>query len=213
MIPWNPCPGIRGPGRAEVRFHAFARFLLSHPAVLGRSYRVVVLNAASVAFIAAGLVSCKREQRNLRPAPAQLVVFGDAARESLIQPGGSASEPHPANPSEGNALDISEGQRLFNWYNCSGCHFNGGGGIGPPLIKDVWIYGNEPANLFDTIVKGRPNGMPSWGGKIPEYQVWQLVTWIRAMNHLEPRSATPERPDTIETKSGTILTQPQKVNR
>ncbi len=141
------------------------------------------------------------------------MVFGDAARESQLQPGGAGTEPHTSNPSEGNAFDISQGERLYNWYNCSGCHFNGGGGIGPPLIKDVWIYGNEPANLFDMIVKGRPNGMPAWGGKIPEYPVWQLMAWIRAMNHLEPRSATPERADTIEQESGTILSQPQEANR
>ena len=52
----------------------------------------------------------------------------------------------------------------------AGCHANGGGGIGPPPIrKDQrdWIYGGEPSNVFDTIVKGRPNGMPTWGGKIP----------------------------------------------
>ncbi|MGI8962468.1 MAG: hypothetical protein ACR2IV_22470 [Bryobacteraceae bacterium] len=35
------------------------------------------------------------------------------------------------------------------------------------MIKTEWIYGGEPEILFDTIVKGRPNGMPSWGGRIP----------------------------------------------
>jgi len=82
--------------------------------------------------------------------------------------------------------------------------------MGPPLIKQTWIYGGEPENIFDTIVKGRPNGMPSWGGRIPEYQVWQLVVWIRSMNYEEPRAATPERADTLEQDSGTILTHPQQ---
>jgi len=112
------------------------------------------------------------------------------------------------NPYEGNAYAISEGQRLYSWYNCSGCHANGGGGIGPPLIKKDqrdWIYGGSSANIFDTIVKGRPNGMPTWGGKIPEYQIWQLVTYIRSLNKLEPQSATPARTDTLEQKSNTIL--------
>jgi cytochrome c oxidase cbb3-type subunit 3 len=160
---------------------------------------------------AVALSGCNRETRTLRPSPASTIVFADAARESLLQPGGPHPEPHAVNPDEGNALAISEGQRLYNWYNCSGCHANGGGAIGPPLIKDVFIYGNEPENIFDTIVKGRPNGMPSWGGKIPEYQIWQLVTFVRSMNHLEPRAATPERADTIEQDSGTILGGPQKT--
>ena len=94
-----------------------------------------------------------------------------------------------------------------------GCHANGGGAIGPPLIKDIWTYGNDPANLFDTIVKGRPNGMPAWGGRIPEYQVWQLVAWVRAMNKLEPRAATPERADTLEQDAGTILDNPRRGKR
>ena len=110
-------------------------------------------------FVVLAMCGCQREQRNLRPAPTRLAVFGYAAPESTIQPGGSQPPPVVSSPSYGNADDISEGQRLFNWYNCSGCHANGGGGMGPPLIKQEWIYGGEPGNLFDTIVKGRPNGM------------------------------------------------------
>jgi cytochrome c oxidase cbb3-type subunit 3 len=167
--------------------------------------------AAAVTLLA--LTGCREQREDLHPAPTRLAVFNDAARESEIQPGGAKSEPTVSNPDEGNAYAISEGQRLFNWYNCSGCHANGGGGIGPPLIKQQWIYGGEPANLFDTIVKGRPNGMPAWGGKIPEYQVWQIVTYIRSLNQLEPRSATPPRADTMETKPSTLQNQVTGVTR
>ena len=151
---------------------------------------------------------CQREQRNLRPAPTRLAIFGDAAPESTLLPGGSQTPPAVVNPSYGNAYDISEGQRLYNWYNCSGCHANGGGAIGPPLIKKEWIYGGEPANLFDTIVKGRPNGMPSWGGRIPENQIWQIVAYVRSMNQEQPQSATPKRLDTLETNPQTIRQAP-----
>jgi cytochrome c oxidase cbb3-type subunit 3 len=140
-------------------------------------------------------------------------VFGDAARESELQPGGPQSQFGVRNPDAGNAFAISEGQRLFGWYNCTGCHANGGGAIGPPLIKSEWIYGGEPANLFDTIVKGRPNGMPSWGGRIPEYQVWQLVTYVRSLNQMEPKSATPPRADTIEQNSHTLLPRKDGVTK
>jgi cytochrome c oxidase cbb3-type subunit 3 len=85
------------------------------------------------------------------------------------------------NPYEGNSYAVAEGQRLFEWYNCAGCHFRGGGGIGPALMDDVWIYGKDPANLYETIVEGRPNGMPAWGGKIPEYQVWQIITYVESL--------------------------------
>ena|ERR1051326_3219497 len=146
------------------------------------------------------LTSCSRERRDLRPAPVRLVIYDGAARQSPLQPGGPKPEFVAPNPYGGNAYAISEGQRLFDWYNCSGCHSHGGGGIGPPLIKQVqdWIYGSDAQNIFDTIVKGRPNGMPSWGGRIPEYQIWQLVAYVRSLSHLEPQSASPVRADSLE---------------
>ena len=86
---------------------------------------------------------------------------------ATLQPGGPQPHPVVTNPYNGSAYASPKGSGCFSWYNCSGCHANGGGGIGPPLIKNDWIYGGEPANIFDTIVKGRPNGMPSWGGRFP----------------------------------------------
>jgi cytochrome c oxidase cbb3-type subunit 3 len=150
------------------------------------------------------LTSCQREKRDLRPAPTRLAVYENAATESPLEPGGAKSLPAVSNPSHGNAYDISEGQRLYSWYNCVGCHANGGGGMGPPLVKKAWIYGGEPANLFDTIVKGRPNGMPTWGSRIPEYQVWQLVAYIRSMNEEQPFDTVAPRADTMETGSHNI---------
>ena len=85
------------------------------------------------------------------------------------------------NPYEDNDYAMTEGQRLYEWYNCSGCHARGGGGIGPPLMADVWKYGKDPGNMYTSIVEGRPNGMPSWRGKMPEYQVWQIVTYVQTL--------------------------------
>jgi cytochrome c oxidase cbb3-type subunit III len=161
--------------------------------------------AAAVFLIAAG---CKRESRELRPSPLQAVALGDVAIQSELQPGGAQPRATFMNPYEGNAYAISEGKRLYDWYNCSGCHFNGGGGIGPPLIKTKWIYGDEPENLFDTIVKGRPNGMPTWGKRIPAYQVWQLVTYVRSLNGKEPGGATPPRSDNIELSPANLRPPP-----
>jgi len=128
----------------------------------------------------------------------QAALFGNAAPQSTLQPGGPLARQQVNNPFHGNAYGISEGQRLFAWYNCSGCHSHGGGGMGPPLIKKDWIYGGEPENLFETIVKGRPNGMPTWGGRIPEYQVWQIVAYVRSLNELQPKPATAARTDEMQ---------------
>jgi cytochrome c oxidase cbb3-type subunit 3 len=162
-----------------------------------------VISGGALCFLL--LLSCQREKRDLRPSPTRLAIYENAASESSLRPGGPiVPQPVVTNPSNSSGYEISEGQRLFDWYNCSGCHAHGGGGIGPPLIKKDWIYGGEPANLFDTIVKGRPNGMPAWGARIPEYQIWQLVAYVRSMNGEQPTSATPTRPDTIEQNPQTI---------
>lgn len=174
----------------------------------------------SVRTVFAGLccamlfTSCQREKRDIKPEPTRLAIYGDAARESDLRPGGPVRpEETVTNPYNHSAYDISEGQRLFNWYNCSGCHANGGGGIGPPLIKKHWIYGGEPANIFDTIVKGRPNGMPSWGGRIPEYQIWQIVAYVRSLNGEQPATATPGRADTIQTNSQDLVNRTSGATR
>ena len=127
------------------------------------------------------LASCGREQRIAQVSPAA-GALPSQPRIGELQPGGALPDLDPPNPYEGNYHAMSEGQRLYSWFNCAGCHSPGGGGaIGPPLIDDAWIYGNRPANIYDTIVRGRPNGMPAFGGKIPSYQIWQIVTYVRSM--------------------------------
>jgi len=104
------------------------------------------------------------------------------------------------NPYEGNAYAISQGQQLYEQYNCVGCHFHGGGGIGPPLMDEEWIYGSSPANIYESIAEGRPNGMPSFGGHIPEFQIWQLVAYVRSVGGLEPQPAQSPRADEMQAR-------------
>jgi cytochrome c oxidase cbb3-type subunit 3 len=138
--------------------------------------------------------SCKREQRRYREQPANTPPHG-VVRISALQPGVPVDTTHLANPYENNAYAITEGQRLFGWYNCAGCHANGGGGMGPPLMDDRWIYGSAPENIFLTIVQGRPNGMPAFAGRIPTQQVWQLVAYVRSLSALTPSAARSSRSD------------------
>ena len=96
---------------------------------------------------------------------------------------------------EENGWGISEGKLLYTQYNCVGCHAHGGGGIGPALTDDEWIYGAQPAQIYSTIVEGRPNGMPAFGGRIPSQQVWQIVSYIDALAGQVPQDAAPGRSD------------------
>jgi cytochrome c oxidase cbb3-type subunit 3 len=90
---------------------------------------------------------------------------------------------------------------LFQAYNCNGCHANGGGGMGPALMNDKWIYGSDPANISATILEARPNGMPTFRGLIPEEQVWQLAAYVRSMSGLLRKDVAPGRQDHMSGKA------------
>ena len=54
--------------------------------------------------------------------------------------------------------------------------------MGPALMDDEWIYGGRLEQIHQTLVEGRPNGMPAWGGKIPDEQLWQLAAYVRSLS-------------------------------
>ena len=107
-----------------------------------------------------------------------------------------------------NADAVYTGKRLFGQYNCSGCHSNGGGGMGPDLMDDVWIYGGRLEQIHQTLVDGRPNGMPSWGGKVPDEQLWQLSAYVRSMSLPQTLAA-----QTDNTPSQTPAPVPPEVDQ
>ncbi|HEX7020354.1 MAG TPA: c-type cytochrome [Gemmatimonadaceae bacterium] len=105
------------------------------------------------------------------------------------QPGPDRTFYTPQNPYHGDKGVLVEGRRLFNWYNCSGCHGDhAGGGMGPSLRDSLWYYGGDEASIFASIAEGRQHGMPSWGSKLPQDQIWKIVTYIKSLR-------TPDEPD------------------
>lgn len=155
-----------------------------------------IIAAAAAALMA---VSCEREERRFRELPAAAARRNTERLADLV-PGPYTADIRVRNPYEYNAYAVAEGERLFVWFNCVGCHAHGGGGMGPPLMDDQWIYGSDPENIFATIVEGRPNGMPSFRGKLPEYQVWQLVSYVRALSGNIPKDAAGGRQDHMQTR-------------
>jgi cytochrome c oxidase cbb3-type subunit 3 len=137
--------------------------------------------------------ACKREQRNFREAP-PAVTTHDVALSDLHPGGGSPTAPVHT-PYENDAAAVSEGKQLYSAYNCVGCHAHGGGGMGPALRDDQWIYGHEADQIYHTILEGRPNGMPSFRGKIPDYQIWELAAYVRSLGGLLPKDVAPSRDD------------------
>jgi cytochrome c oxidase cbb3-type subunit III len=154
----------------------------------------------AAALLAAALSACQREDRRFRTWPPAASAL-PAVRQSPLQPGPTTRDLAVRNEYEGNAWAVSEGKRLYNQFNCSGCHFQGGGGIGPPLMDSQWIYGSQPENIFATIVEGRPNGMPSFRGKLGNDQVWKLVAYVRSMSGLLAKDVASGRNDDIQVRS------------
>jgi cytochrome c oxidase cbb3-type subunit 3 len=147
-----------------------------------------------VLIVVLTLVACEREQRQFRSTP-PAAETAKTVSLSELQPGPPVPTKQTKSPYDGNAFAISEGKRLYERFNCVGCHFHGGGGIGPALMDDQWIYGSDPANIFASIVEGRPNGMPSFRGRIPDDQVWQTVAYVRSLSGLVPKDAAAARSD------------------
>lgn len=141
------------------------------------------------------LVSCKREKRDFQAkAPPEKSPPNSI---SDLHPGGGQT-PVPKNSFDENAYSVSQGQQLFSSFNCVGCHAHGGGGMGPALMDNKWLYGSSPQQIFASIVEGRPNGMPSFRGKIVDAQVWQLVAYVRSIGALGTSGAAPARDDHLK---------------
>jgi cytochrome c oxidase cbb3-type subunit 3 len=143
------------------------------------------------------LAACEREDREFRADPVATETDEKIALSSL-SPGTSAPVEILSGKGrdyEDNAYHISQGQKLYGWFNCNGCHANGGGDSGPALMDDRWIYGGQIENIVQTIREGRPNGMPSFRGRVPDEQIWQIAAYVRSMGRNTPKAAAPGRRD------------------
>lgn len=144
-----------------------------------------------ILLLAGSLLTLSFGCRNV-PTKTSIAAGGPATTTDPVGPvpGASMAAMHyRINPYSNDPVALQDGRRLFDWYNCSGCHGgHAGGGMGPSLRDPVWIYGSRDDQIFDSIAQGRSNGMPAWGTRIPENQVWELVAYIKSMN-------TPQEPD------------------
>jgi cytochrome c oxidase cbb3-type subunit III len=165
-----------------------------------RCHRSRRLAGVALAALILGGVACERESRRF-DTPPNAAAPDTAVRQVALQPGPPNDTSHNSGPDDGNAYAVSEGKRLYNQMNCVGCHFQGGGGIGPPLMDAEWIYGSAGRNIFETIVEGRPNGMPSFRGKLGDAQVWQLVAYVRSMSGLLAKDVASGRNDDMQVRS------------
>lgn len=87
------------------------------------------------------------------------------------------------NPYAHDHTAMEAGRKAFLQFNCYGCHGgHGGGGMGPSLRNPSWSYGSTDADIFNSIAQGRGQGMPAWGTRLPDQQIWELVVYIKTLN-------------------------------
>jgi cytochrome c oxidase cbb3-type subunit III len=135
-----------------------------------------------------GFVACGRPPGEKAPSTAPPAI--QAAVGPI--PGSGGPGPSPRNPYGDDRGGMGQGRQLFMRFNCAGCHGDhGGGGMGPSLRDVDWMYGASEAQVFDSIAHGRGHGMPTWGTKLNEDEIWKLVAYLKSLrtrNEIQPPS-------------------------
>lgn len=92
-------------------------------------------------------------------------------------------------PSGPTVQDVLEGRKIYLTYGCVGCHgVTGGGGMGKPILDDVWIFGSDDATLFKLIRGDVPKQtMPNVIGKaLTDDQINKVILYVRSIYRGDP---------------------------
>ncbi len=137
------------------------------------------LSGAGLALLLAG---CGGRDSAPEPSASWLGEPLAAVPTSALTAGPRKAMPEIENPYADDSGALTQGRQLFNAFNCSGCHGSaGGGGMGPPLADADWFYGGSDAQIYATIIQGRPNGMPSFGQSLSGEAVWKLAAFVKSL--------------------------------
>lgn len=157
--------------------------------------------AGVVALLALTLASCQREERDLRTDPPTQAALDDY---KLLpnRIGGAPPDVYAAlgQPFVSNAYNLSQGKRLYEWFNCRGCHADGGGNSGPAFLDGWWRYGPDIVSLVSSIRDGRPHGMPSYRDRMTTDQIWQLAGYVQTIGSYSGKTAAPSRNDEMQSR-------------
>ena len=136
-----------------------------------------------------GTASDSARSTTAEPSVSHYVDGGDSLRfvshDENLPPGFpmSAKVMTLTNPYEHDKQAMATGGKLFVAYNCIDCHgADGSGAMGPSFADGRWHFGGAPAEVFESIYQGRPDGMPAWGGRISNDQIWMLTAYVRSLS-------------------------------
>ena len=84
------------------------------------------------------------------------------------------------NPYDGKQDALQAGRKLFQRH-CSGCHGKDArGGKDAPDLRSPAVRDATAGTIFWFLKSGDlKNGMPSWA-KLPDQQLWQIVTYLKS---------------------------------
>ena len=115
---------------------------------------------------------CRCGRSSTSNARSATAIGGGTDRRRYGRAGGAGPGTPPevdralGHPSQTNAYELSQSKRLYTWFNCEGCHADGGGAFGPALMDGWWRYGPDPVSIFVSIREGRPRGMPAFANRL-----------------------------------------------
>lgn len=104
-----------------------------------------------------------------------------------------AREHERANAMASDPDAAAAGQLLFEEH-CSHCHGKDANGKGKrPSLRSERVQGQAtPGDLHWILVNGSlGRGMPSWGSKLPDPQLWQIITYVKSLKN-QTQSASGE---------------------
>lgn len=77
---------------------------------------------------------------------------------------------------------VADGAVIFE-DNCASCHGEGAVGgeeTGAPSLTDaVWIYGDSPEDITETIWNGRAGEMPAWDTRLTPAEIRKLALYVK----------------------------------
>jgi cytochrome c oxidase cbb3-type subunit 3 len=83
-----------------------------------------------------------------------------------------------------DAAAADKGKSLYA-DNCAACHGEDGKGnveFGAPNLTDnIWLYGDTPTEIAETIRTGRGGVMPHWTGRLDPATIKMLTVYVHSL--------------------------------
>ncbi len=106
--------------------------------------------------------------------------LAEASKRRLPLPGAAVAEA-AVNPFAGDRKAEEQGKEIYE-ANCRGCHGEKGeGGIGLPLSTRNKKFGDRDEDLYASVSRGRPGGMPAWEASLGKDRIWKVIAYLRRL--------------------------------